>query len=208
VRAQRVLGEINDELLRRSNRPLEEDFISTDAFGQNPGHARILNIDGVEIRVRMLHRRGLRQTDIKGADLLYEIAGRKFALIQYKITTGPSRVRKDADQLANLVSACPNPCPPAAHGLWPTCGAWFNVISGSQTFYMPACVAQGQFRDNHSCRVERFRSGVSADVFQELFARCWIGARIAPSEFAYLSWSTLQEDRVLFSVLQLGSFGR
>jgi hypothetical protein len=84
IRAQQILAEVHEELDRRSKNPIEEDFIFADGFGHDPGAARSRIIDGVVIQVRVLHRRGLQQSDIKGADLLYEVAGRKFVLTQYK----------------------------------------------------------------------------------------------------------------------------
>src|SRR5215471_14034834 len=85
VRAQRTLDEVNVELARRAHEPIEEDFIFADAIGSDQALPRIVNVDGVSVQIRTLHRRGLKQSDIKGADLLYEIAGRKFALVQYKM---------------------------------------------------------------------------------------------------------------------------
>jgi hypothetical protein len=84
----------NEELRGRKGRPIEEDFIRADALGHDPGVPRKFKVDGVEIETRMLHRRGIRQRDVKGADLLYEIAGRKFVLIPYKTPTRRDRVKR------------------------------------------------------------------------------------------------------------------
>jgi hypothetical protein len=99
VRAQRTLSEINDGLAQRLHNPKEEDFIHADMWGIDPGAPRITQVDGVSVRARMLRRQGLRQRDIKGADLLYEIVGRKFALVQYKKPNRKGRVKRDAEQL-------------------------------------------------------------------------------------------------------------
>jgi hypothetical protein len=206
IRAQRVLSRVNTELGRRAERPIEEDFIFAEQFGKHPGKPVVREIEGVPVVTRMLHRRGLRQRDIEGADLLYEVEGRKYALVQYKSPTD-GRIHRDRDQLDRLIDSCPNRCPPYQAGLWPTCGSWFAVESDEGSWYGPACQALSVFDDALSRPPEQFGSGVPKDVFQQLFARCWIGARISLSEFAYLTWEALVSDRVLVSVLQRGSFG-
>lgn len=206
VHSQRVLDEINDTLGRR--RPLEEDFIFREAFGHNPEEPRVIRIDGVEITIRILHRRGLNQSDIKGADLLYEIAGRKFILIQYKSVGPRGRVSKDTRQLESLIGACPNTCPPWSPDKFVTCGSWYSVHSTEESLYLPACFAADLFGDAGSSPVSRFSRGLSAETFQHLFARCWTGVRIALTDIASLTWSALENDRVLFSIVQRGTFGR
>ncbi len=208
IRGQRTLDEVNEELRGRKGRPIEEDFIHADALGHDPGVPRKFKVDGVEIETRMLHRRGIRQRDVKGADLLYQIAGRKFVLIQYKTPTRRNRVKRDRPQLKELMGACPNPCPPHVPGYSATCGSWYAVRSRSISAYVPACKAEEFFDDADSCSTADFGSGLSHETFRQVFARCLTGARIAPVEMAYLSWATSEADRVLFRVLQRGSFGR
>lgn len=208
VKAQRVLSDVHDELEQREAHPIEEDFIYGDGFGQSPREPRIKTIDGVDIEIRVLHRRGLRQSDIMGADLLYEIAGHKFVLVQYKSPNRKDRVVNDSEQLHDLVDSCPNPCSVDRPSFWPTCGSWYAIRAADQSMYLPACEAVKIFGDAASRGIESFGRGVSADVFEELFARCWTGARIAPVSQAYFVWSTMERDRVLFSILQNGSFGR
>lgn len=208
IRAQRVLADVNEELLQRDSQPIEDDFIDAEAYGQSPGEARTKIVDGVEILVRKLHRRGLHQSDVTGADLLYEVAGRKFVVIQYKTPSKRHRVERNEDQLKRLVESCPNPCPPNGNWFWPSCGSWFAVESSIESLYLPACEAQAVFGDASSRSVGHFGRGVSKEVFQQLFARCWIGARTAPNELAYLAWDVMMHDRVLVSVLQRGTFGR
>ena len=206
VNAQRVLSRVNSELHARADRPVEEDFIFAEQFGKHPGQPAVREIDGVAVVTRMLHRRGLRQRDIEGADLLYEVEGRKYALVQYK-SPADGRIHLDRDQMDRLIEGCPNPCPPHQPALWPTCGAWFAVESREGSWYESACQALATFEDAGSRPTERFSSGISREVFQHLFARCWIGARTTVSEFAYLTWDALVSNRVLVSVLQRGSFG-
>jgi hypothetical protein len=208
IRAQRILDEVNAELGKRTARPIEEDFIHADAWGRDPGTPRVFDIDGVEIQTRMLHRRGIHQRDVKGADLLYEIAGKKFALIQYEAPDGRDLVRVDRTQLEELMAAYPNPCPPHARNLWPTCGAWYAVRSTSVSAYLPACKAHDLFEQAAARSMAYFAGGLPHEAFQQVFARCWTGARIAPVEMAYSAWALLEADRVLFTVLQRGNFGR
>jgi len=208
IRGQRILDEINSNLAERDLRPLEEDFIDSDAFGGDPGQPRVVQVDGVEILVRKLHRRGLRQSDVMGADLLYEIADRKFVLVQYKTPDKQGLVGKDDDQLDRLMQSCAAQCSSDHPFTWSRCGAWVAVRSRTESLYLPACEAARVFGDAASRKVDRFSNGISSEVFQQLFARCWTGARTAPSEFAYLAWRALAGDRLLVSVLQRGSFGR
>jgi len=208
VAAQQTLNEVHDVLRDREGRPLEEDFIHADAFGQEIGRPHVVDINGVQIQSRMLHRKGMSQADVKGADLLYEIAGRKFVLIQYKTPDTRNRVTLDRSQLEDLVGACPNPCPPHSVNLFPTCGAWYAVRGKGYSSYLPACKAHEIFDTASSRSRDHFNAGLSHETFQQVFARCWTGARIAPPEMAYLTWSSMEADRVLFTVLQRGSFGR
>ena len=208
VRSQQVLAEVHAELNQRRDNPIEEDFIFADGLGQEPGAPRVRMVDGIEIQIRILHRRGLRQSDIKGADLLYEIAGQKFVLVQYKSPDRNGRVHADGSQLKELMAACPNPCPPAEVGFWPTCGAWYAIRGTGESLYMPACSAQAAFGTAASRHSERFMHGITPEGFVGLFGRCWTGARTKPDEFAYLTWAAMEHDRVLFQVLQRGTFGR
>jgi len=206
IRGQRTLEEVNEELRGERVDRLKKILSTRTRWGTILGFREKFEVDGVEIETRMLHRRGMHQRDVKGADLLYEIAGRKFVLIQYK-TPNRNRVKLDRRQLKELMGACPNACPPHVPGFWPTCGAWYAVRSTGISAYVPACKAEELFDDADSCSVAHFGSGLSHETFQQVFARCFTGARIAPMEMAYLSWQMLEADRVLFTVLQRGSFG-
>jgi hypothetical protein len=207
IRAQRTRSDIYESLERRYQNLQEEDSIFSDAFGYEPGISRSKFIDGVEIQTRMLHRQGLRQEDIMGADLLYEIQGKKFAIIQYKKSDGRKRVKKDTQQIRNLIDARPNACDGFTLHLFPTCGSWHRLISESGSYYMPACLAESTFGDQVSLSENRFFDGIDEDTFSKLFGRCWIGARTNPKELSYLTWSTLSQDRVLFTAIQKASFG-
>ena len=212
IEAQRVLHDVHEKLQRRADNPIEEDFILAEGFGRDPSEPNIKNIDGVRIEVRMLHRRGLRQADIKGADLLYEIAGRKFVLIQYK-KAKDGRVSMDDVQLETLIATCPSHFSTRfedfwSEGSWPSCGAWFAIVGGEEKLYLTACKARHIFGDRASRPLDMFAGGLNSDVFDQLFARCWTGARVAPVQQSLLTWLALEHDRVLCTVLQHGSFGR
>ncbi len=211
VRAQRTLGEVNDALVQRSANPIEEDFIHEDMWGSSPAAPRINEVDGVSIQTRMLHRRGLRQKDIKGADLLYEIVGRKFALIQYKKPDRQGRVKRDAQQLDDLVGSCPSPCPPFQTGFASRCGSWYAVRpeNASAASYVPACAATQIFGEFDSRNESRFSFGLSFSDFQRAFGRCLTGARIVPEQLdrETIEQNLMERDWVVLEALQFGSFG-
>jgi hypothetical protein len=205
VHAQRTLHDVKEQLAARAQHRSEEDRIFRDAFGLEPGEAREVSVDGVDIEVTLLHRKGASHSDIMGADLLYEIAGQKFILIQYKRASNSGRVVHDDAQLTDLIAACPNPCPPWSEGLVATCGAWYSV---SEDSYMPACMAKQIFGAKKSKTAKSFGRGLPQDVFDTLFARCWSGARIAPARIAVVAWRLFELNRAMFVVTQRGSFGR
>lgn len=207
IASQRTLGAIHDELRERQDRPIEEDLITADALGQDPGAPKVITINGVEIQTRMLHRRGLKQRDIAGADLLYEIAGRKFVLVQYKTPNRQERVILDRAQLQELVGRCPNPRPPSRPAYFLTCGAWYAVRSPGDSIYVPACEALRRFGHAGSLSASRFGPGFLHEDFQQMFGRCSTGAQIDIAELTGLSREALESDRVLIDVLQRGSFG-
>src|SRR5688500_10099607 len=113
IRAQRTLDDLKKELAERRENQSQEDRIFKDAYDLEPGQPRsVFFSGGVEIEITLLHRKGIGHSDIMGADLLYEIPGRKFILIQYKRPTREGRVIHDSTQLDELTDACPNACPP------------------------------------------------------------------------------------------------
>jgi hypothetical protein len=215
--ARRVLDELRKELAEREKRPKEEDFITADAFGIEPVKPIVRRIDGVRVQTRMLHRKGLTETDIKGADLLYEVAGVKFALVQYKTPNRQGRVARDREQLDELIGACPNSnlnlCPPHVSSLDATCGAWFAVRSEAESGYLPACLAQDIFGDTESRKKEEFlspHSRYSYKQFERAFARCFTGARVGRPRFneyrMRIERDLIKRDWVLIYASQSGSF--
>lgn len=206
LRNQRVLNEVHDALGARAERPLEEDFIAADALDRPPNEPVVRVIDDVEITVRVLHRQGESLTDVVGADLLYEIEGRKYVLIQYKTPDRRGLVHHDETQLDELIEACSATCRFRTRS-WPRCGAWHCVRGPAGASYHIACEASAIFGTAATRMMDKFKRGLSKEAFDELFAKCWVGARISPSELTYWTWSTFDARRVLFSVLQRGTFG-
>jgi hypothetical protein len=173
---QQVLADVHDRLERRNRRPLEEDYIDADLRDEPIGQPVIRRIDGVEIMVWKLHRRGTSAADIRGADLMYEIAGEKFVLIQYKTPTTRGAVGRDADQLGVLMESCAVRCPPAPKASV-GCGAW-HAVRNVDGFYHPACMAAEIF-DHFASRHEgAFVSGFSKREFDEQFAACSVGSLV------------------------------
>jgi hypothetical protein len=207
VRAQQTLAAVHDAIGKRRADPVEEDFIFEDAFGRDPNSPLERVIDGVTIQIRILHRRGEHLSDIKGADLLYEIEGHKYVLIQLKRPDARGLVRKDASQLAALTSSCPNPCR-YRHRQWPRCGSWVCVQNGQQAHYHLACFVVHVFGNASTRHTRKFRRGLSRSAFDELFAKCWIGAATHPAGVAMLTWTALDSQRAIVSVIQRGAWPR
>jgi hypothetical protein len=182
---QRVIGKVRDSLDERARNPHEEDFI----YGEGTNNQKVFRevIDGVTIEKRILHRRGDKDTDISGADLLFEIVGEKYVLVQYKRADKAGRVTNDEPQLDELISSCSNSCPPFRPFMLGTCGAWYALIDGSSISYMPACVASGSFSGRGSCKVAAFDKAIEREAFLSAFAKCYIGART--DEWPYVSYS-------------------
>jgi len=205
IRNQRVLRDVTRQLDARDQRPLEEDFIDADLHDVRPGSATIREVDGVQIVIRKLHRRGASSGDIRGADLLYEIENEKYVLIQYKTPDSRGRVAKDEEQMAILKDSCSSPCQPTSSVL-PFCGSWYAVRSLAGTVYHPVCLAEQIFGPAGSRYATAFSRGLSRETFDELFARCWIGARTRPLDISYLVWSLFNADHFLVTAFQRGRF--
>lgn len=207
LRAQQTLDEIHDGLRRREKNVVEEDFIFEDGWGVDTNAPRVRELYGVTIATSVLHRRGLALRDIKGADLLYEIAGSKFTLVQYKKPNRKGLVERDKRQLDDLAAACPNECPPYVSGYEMSCGAWYAVRPENRTnsFYLPACRADEIFGKADSRSTKRFGYGLSMTDFQQAFAVCLIGARVAPEAFirGTVAREIAERNFVLFNVQQL-----
>jgi len=205
IRAQRTHQAIRQQLEARNEYPLEEDFIDADLGNDRIGAARYFEIEGVQIIVRKLHRRGLGARDVMGADLLYEIEGQKYTIIQYKSPDRRGRIEHDHQQLSDLVDNCPETmC--SNRFRWPWCGSWHAIRSDEVSLYHQACEARHIFNGAASRNIAAFSSGLSKDTFDELFGLCWIGAPIRPGAMAGVVTSTTNANRVLFAVTQRGRF--
>jgi hypothetical protein len=205
VRGQQIHSRILKQLDTRNLVPLEEDFIDADLTDSEVGAASHFDIDGVQITTRKLHRRGIHASDVAGADLLYEIEGQKFALIQYKTPNAAGRVLLDAHQLDTLIDHCPDPVCDA--GVFqPRCGSWYAVRARTFGHYMRACEARLVFGSSASRYASAFALGLSKGTFDSLFARCNIGAPLSPIGMGAIVASSVDADRVLFRVSQRGRF--
>ena len=207
IRAQQTLKNINNELDRNSFRPFEQDRIYRDHYDQIPSNAREHQINGVTISTRILHQTGTHSSDISGADLLYEIEGVKFLIVQYKSPDGSGRVTNDLPQLNNLIASCPVNCKGKdqrrINGL---CGSWYNITDNSGDQYMQACEANKTFGVYNSRYKSKFSPGLTQNTFVELFALCRVGAPTSIESIQNYIALSLAYNRIIFPVNQFGQF--
>ena len=198
ARAVQVRKEVREEIQSRAEAPLEEQLIDEDATGRRRGGPRIEYVNGARLQIWKVHRAGLRATDIKGADLYYEIENEKFALVQYKTPAKSGRVTRDSGQLTVLRQSCPQDCPPANRF---SCGAWFAVRDGGPGAYLPACQAELVFGSFASRSKSAFINGLTKEQFQSDFGACLIGARTLPIDLGAFRQTSINSDHLLFEVL-------
>ncbi len=190
INNQLVLKGIHNALTANLRRPFEQDYIYGDHFGQIPSEPVITQVGNIRITTRILHQTGIRISDIRGADLLYEVEGKKFVLIQYK-RPSETTIKNDPEQLDTLISNCPDVCMhkrkrpipiqwlPLKLNSW--CGCWYNVINEEgKRNYMHACEAEAIFSGRGTASVNAFNVGISKDTYLELFSSCRIGALLGP----------------------------
>lgn len=193
-----VRNQVRRELGRRQANPTEEFFIDQDAFGAEPTAPRTFEVMGTTVQVWKTHRAGLRCSDIKGADLYYEVSDQKFLLVQYKSPDLRGRVRLDDDQLTELEDACPTRCPPSNRF---ACGSWYAIRSSGGAKYFPGCEAREVFGAAASRSEKFFVNGLTQARFREDFGLCRIGARAKPIDVSqYKAWS-VSHDRVYVSAV-------
>ena len=197
ARAAQTQREVQAAIRFRAQHPLEEQLIDEDSYGIPRGQPRIVRIGSVELRIWKIHRTGLDSTDIKGADLYYELDGTKFVLVQYKSPSSSGRVKKDAPQLAELLEACPNPCYPTERF---SCGAWFSLQDGASSSYHPACEAANVFGAYSSRKKEAFFNGLTKTQFEADFGSCKIGGRTAPIRMMRYQRASVNADHIFFRV--------
>ena len=199
ARAAQTQEQVREAIRFRSENPLEEQLIDEDSYAIPRGEPRLQRVGGVEQRIWKIHRAGLDSTDIKGADLYYEIDGIKFVLVQYKSPSTKARVKKDSSQLTELIAACPNPCPPTERF---SCGSWFALRDGERSSYHTACEANKIFGAYASRKKEAFINGLTKDQFESDFASCRIGGRSAPIRVMQFQQTSVKADHIFFWVQQ------
>jgi len=173
IDAQRTLSGVKGDLDHRRRNPTEEDYIYREVHGI--GHQSTEVVDDVRIEKTVVHRQGVGSSDINGADVLYEIVGTKYVLIQYKSVT-KKQVRSDADQLDDLMESC-NGCQRYHPVQIRACGSWYCIIDNGISTYYPACLARATFGKKGSAASSKFPAGLSRDEFISLFAKCYLGKR-------------------------------
>lgn len=197
--AAQTQQQVHEAIRFRSENPLEEQLIDEDSYDIPMGEPRVLRVGNVELRIWKIHRAGLRSTDIKGADLYYEIDGIKFVLVQYKSPSASGRVKRDSSQLTELVEACPNPCPPTERF---SCGSWFALRDATGSSYFSACEVTNIFGKYSSRKKEAFINGLTKDQFLSDFASCRIGGRSAPTQAKRFQQASVNADHIFFWVQQ------
>ena len=199
ARAAQTQREVRDAVRFRAQNPLEEQMIDEDSYGIPRGQPRIIRMGRDELKIWKIHRTGLNSTDIKGADLYYELDGAKFVLVQYKSPSTSGRVKKDSTQLTELVAACPNPCLPTERF---SCGSWFVLRNRAGGSYHPACEAANVFGAYGSRKKEAFINGITKTQFEADFVGCRIGGRSAPIQVMQFQRASVNADHIFFRVQQ------
>lgn len=199
TRASLTQSGVRKAIQQRKQDPTEEQFIDEESFGQSPAAPRIFRVDGTEIRVWKTHRAGLGFTDIKGADLYYEIADHTYVLVQYKSPSRRKRITLDDEQLSELQEACPTSCPPPNRF---NCGGWYAIRKKDSSSYFPGCEARNLFRDYKSRDLSYFVNGLTQDQFHKEFGYGRIGARTQPIDIASYTAFSIEQDRVIVSAVR------
>lgn len=212
---QLVLAEIKQEIGLNLGRLFEQDYIYRDQFGGHPSQPRTHVVAGVSITTQVLHQTGIGMRDIAGADLLYEIVGEKYALIQYKRPDHRALLQNDEEQIDELLSKCPSVCtykrrepkltPLRLNGY---CGCWYNCVSDAGGRYVHACEAKLLFRGQKTISAKKFDSGLTRDEFDRLFAACRIGALTSIKPSDHYKEEQLSADHLVFHLKQGGLFKR
>ena len=199
VRAQHTRDGLRGEIRRGVAQPSEEQFIDEDCFDQPRGTPKIHFVGGTQIKVWKLHRAGLHSSDVKGADLFYEIEDKKFVVVQYKTPNRQGRIFRDVTQMDELLDVCPVDCLPSNRF---QCGGWFALLSGDSDMHFPACEAQAVFGTKRSRKSDAFINGLSKRRFREDFGLCRIGARTEPVDVEAYQERSIEEDRLFVRVEQ------
>jgi len=210
---QMVIVEVHDKLKRRRILPYERDVISQDHYGAAPFEPIEHSVAGVTFTTTMLHREGIQFKDINGADLLYEIENEKYVLVQYKKADSSGRITGDLVQLNRLLNNCPAKCyykkrprnyyPLRINGF---CGCFYQLYNNYTKKYVHACEAKTIFGKRASVSYDDFSSGIRKATFEELFAKCRLGAMTSEKKSNwYISILKALGHAILY-VLQSGRF--
>lgn len=211
IHHQMVIGEIKQELADRRNQPFEQDSIYLDKYGSLPSEPEKRNICGVDFTITILHQEGKQLSDIKGADLLYEIEGEKYILVQYKNADIFGKIKADLSQLQTLLKNCPSICyykkkprddvPYRMNGF---CGCFYRVDYKNIKKYLHACEVNQIFGNKNTKPFTEFSVGICKETFEELFATCRLGAMTKTKESKYYINEILKQDHFILHVLQRG----
>lgn len=206
---QAVLADVKKQITQNKQSPFEQDSIYADHYGDAPSQPKEKTIHGIRITTQILHQTGIGLRDIAGADLLYEIEGEKYALIQYKRPNRQNLVQNDQAQLDALLSRCPSVCSykKHAHLLQPLrlngyCGCWYNCLTSDGARYVHACEAKVIFTGKASVSERKFASGMTKEEFDRLFAVCRIGALVRIKSSAHYIEQQLSLNHLVFYLAQ------
>lgn len=173
----------------------EDDWIYNDLYQflgktvyEKPPLSKVYSIDGVELKVTIAHRHS--GESVFGVDLVYEIIDKKIVLMQYK-KSNQGRFQIDRNQMGKLRYFCYEKClaKKIQHQPWfpkesriiSLCPCFYNmIVSPDEELIIPACVVESildsKTKGRSSADKSEFIRGISRETFNEMFAKCWIGA--------------------------------
>lgn len=176
IKNQMIYNDIKEVL--RQNKPFsEEELIDAKIYGKDkPQRETVKTIAGVRIVITVLDRMGQNNEDIAGADFLYEISNTKFILVQMK----KENQRIEHDQLIQLLRCCNYPVPNQhleSDRINGFCGSYYSIVNGkNRAYYHSACEVRRLLGDGQYIPKKKIKHGISERTFEELFAKCKIGA--------------------------------
>jgi len=224
IHNQAVLAGIHADLDKNAIRPFEQDYIYADHYKDPPSAPRTIELNGVSITSRVLHQTGIGLSDVRGADLLYEIEDEKFGLIQYKRASN-GYVKIDKNQLTVLLGNCPEVCMhnkrrPLPEAWIPLkinsfCGVWYCIVDrdrSGERKYVHGCEAESIVGNKSTVALTEFDFALSKSTFLELFASCRLGALLRTLNgnemmSQYVS-SAIENRHLIFEVTQRGRWSR
>lgn len=206
---QATLADVKAQLGANQARPFEQDWIYGDHYGDLPSKPREHVVAGIRITTQVLHQTGTGLRDIAGADLLYEIEGEKYALIQYKRPKPNGLVQNDSAQLDALLSRCPSVCayrrrtslvlPLRLNGY---CGCWYNCVDAAGSRFVHACEAKLLFGGQGHVSSNQFASGLTKSEFDRLFAVCRLGALVRIKSSTQYIEQQIESNHLVFRLVQ------